>query len=215
MDVDFKMLKGVEPFIKECFQRYGSMNKNDYEVALFHLLMQCDEYRNISDFMMSKKLKTPETKIKRLRYEVELKYGTEDNNILDNRIISILKQSSFKLTSERLQFAIPDKMTRLYLNNILQMGNRFSDSSFNSNIVSITANDLKYLLDIFELKEADRKDIIDKVKKGIIESCEGLPQTGKERIIKFGKIIIGIIAGKACEKLLDEGIKEISAIIKK
>jgi hypothetical protein len=65
------------------------------------------------------------------------------------------------------------------------MGNRFSDSSFNSNIVSITANDLKYLLDIFELKEADRKDIIDKVKKGIIESCEGLPQTGKERIIKF------------------------------
>ena len=211
MDITITQLKGVNEFIEECFQRFGSMNKNNYEVALFHLLMQ-GKYGSYTDFEMSKMLRTPESKIKRLRYEVELNYGTGDEALLNQRIVSLLKQGSCKLTFDRIQFAVPDKMTRLYLNNKLQTGNRFSDSSFNSNIVSITANDLKYLLDLFHLDKQDRKEIIDRVKKGIKESCEGMPQTAREKTLSFGKTIIRIVAGKACETIIDEVVNELSAL---
>ena len=30
----------VNEFLGKCIERFGSMNKNDYEVALFHLLMK-------------------------------------------------------------------------------------------------------------------------------------------------------------------------------
>ena len=211
MSITITQLNGVDKFIEECFQRFGSMNKNNYEVALFHLLMQ-NGYESYTDFEMSKMLRIPESKIKRLRYEVELNYGTEDDVSLDKKIVSLLKQGSCKLTFDRIQFAVPDKMTRLYLNNKLQTGSRFSDSSFNSNIVSITANDLKYLLDQFHLDKQDRTEIIDRVKKGIKESCEGMPQTAKEKTLSFGKTIIRIVAGKACETIIDDLVNELSTL---
>ncbi len=214
MDINPNKLNGVDQFLKECFQRFGYMNKNNYEVALFHLLMLSD-YDHMTDFEISKALKTPESKIKRLRYEVELAYGEDDEAKLDLKIVSLLKHSSFKLTFERLQFAVSEKMTRLYINNKLQKENRFSDSSFNSNIVSISANDLQFLLDKLELDEKDRKEIINNVKKGIKESCEEMQETGKERILKFGKIILDIVAGKACETLIDQIFKELSTLLHK
>lgn len=209
MDIKPKEIKGVDQFLIECFQRFGSMNKNNYEVALFHLLMLSD-YDNKTDFEMSKALKMPESKIKRLRYEVELAYGENDEAKLDLKIISLLKRSSFKLTFDRLQFAVNDKMTRLYINNKLQKDNRFSDSSFNSNIVSISANDLQFLLDKLKIDKKEKEEILNNVKNGIKESCEGMPESGKEKILKFGKIILGIVAGKASETMIEQIFKELT-----
>jgi len=213
MIIDPTKLQGVDRFIKECFLRFGSMNKNNYEVALFHLLM-LSGYDNMTDFEISKALKTPESKIKRLRYEVELEYGENDETKFDLKIISLLKCSSFKLTFDRLQFAVTDKMTRLYINNELQKENRFSDSSFNNNIVSISANDLQYLLDRLKLSKEDRKSIINNVKKGIKESCENLPKSAKEKAFDFGKTILHIVAGKVCETLIDKIFDELKIILK-
>lgn len=40
MNIDVKQLKnGGSEFLERCFDRFGSLNKNDYEVALFHLLL--------------------------------------------------------------------------------------------------------------------------------------------------------------------------------
>lgn len=52
-------IKQEEPFAKEvqrlafeCLDRFGSMNKNDYEVALFNLMLKCG-YNTKSDFELS------------------------------------------------------------------------------------------------------------------------------------------------------------------
>ena len=54
------------------------MNKNDFEVAIFDEIMKDDEYKDLSDFKLSVKLRVPESKIKRLRYEANLKYQVDD-----------------------------------------------------------------------------------------------------------------------------------------
>lgn len=54
---------------------FGTMNKNDFEVWIFHYLMQ-HRLQGKSNYDISVALKIPEQKVKRLRYESELKYPT-------------------------------------------------------------------------------------------------------------------------------------------
>ena len=54
---------------------FGSMNKNDFEVFIFHwLINNKTECKGKSDFVISQCLKIPESKVARLRYEAGLKY---------------------------------------------------------------------------------------------------------------------------------------------
>lgn len=53
---------------------FGSMNKNEFEVWIFHYLLS-NRFINENNYDISIQLRIPETKVKRLRYEAELKYG--------------------------------------------------------------------------------------------------------------------------------------------
>lgn len=195
-------------FVKECFEGFGKMNKNNYEVAMFHLLLQ-NELNDLSDFEISKTLKIPETKVKRLRYEVGLVYGESDETLLDGKLIELLSNSSFKLTIDRIQFSIPDRMLRLYLNDKLQKKNHFADSSFNSNIVSITAHDLDILLDQDTISKDKKKEIIKNIKEKVKESTKELPKSTSEKIWGFTKNVMAVIGGKALEKIVEDSMAEI------
>ena len=46
---------------------FGSMNKNDFEVWIFHYLLQ-NELNGKSNFDISVELRIPEQKVKRLKY---------------------------------------------------------------------------------------------------------------------------------------------------
>jgi len=197
-----------DSFVKECFEGFGKMNKNDYEVAMFHLLLQ-NGLSECSDFEISKTLKIPETKVKRLRYEVGLVYGESDETLLDGKLIELLSNSSFKLTIDRIQFSIPDRMLRLYLNDKLQKKNHFADSSFNSNIVSITAHDLDILLDQDTITKDKKKEIINKIKEKVKESTKELPKSASEKIWGFTKNVMTVIGGKALEKIVDDSMTDI------
>ena len=63
--------KDAESFLEYCTQHFGRLNKKDYELAVFHLLLQ-NELKDCSDFAISRKLKITEAKVKQLRYEVNL-----------------------------------------------------------------------------------------------------------------------------------------------
>ena len=67
-----------DDFINICINRFGSMTKNDYEVALFHEMLRAG-LNDKTDFQISLLLHIPETKIKRLRYEATLRYLSQDN----------------------------------------------------------------------------------------------------------------------------------------
>ena len=158
MDITSVKLKGVDQFLTECFQRFGSMNKNNYEVALFHLLMQSG-YDDKSDFELSVHLQIPESKVKRLRYEESLVYPQSSNlsgDYYKQVLAELLLNRKYRVHNERIQFSISDKHLRLYINDVLNKDNRFADSSFNANIVSLTPADLLFLLEKAEVNTKDK-----------------------------------------------------------
>ena len=69
------MEKILENYLKRGF---GTMTKNDFEVAIFHYLLQDSQYADLSNYEMSRKLRIPESKVVRLRYEESLKYQGTD-----------------------------------------------------------------------------------------------------------------------------------------
>lgn len=202
-----KWENGIKEFIRECFERFGHMNKNDYEVALLHLLLENQNQE--SDFSLSRKLQVPESKIKRLRYEVSLVYPEEETS-LENKLLSEIINGNFKLTLDRIQFAINDKMLRTFLNDKLQQGHRFADSSFNSNIVSLTASDLIFLLK--QCEEEERKSIINAIKNTIKDNQQNLPKTTWDNMANFGVNVIKAIGGNIAGNLVSTVIEEITAI---
>ena len=177
MNIDVKQIKtGGNELLEKCFERFGSLNKNDYEVALFHLLLM-NGYADKSDHFMSKMLQIPESKVKRLRYESYLVYPKTDKE-LKEEFYALLKGRSYKMTNDnKIQFAVNDKMLRLYLNDKLDEVGSFSDSSFNSNIVTISPMDMMILLFDFEKK----LDVLDRVKEETRKHGMLLPKNLSEK----------------------------------
>lgn len=124
---------------------FGSMNKNDFEVMIFYYLLQ-KKFQNKSNYDISIELRIPESKIRRLRYEAELKYGSTDTNLYANKFERLLAKSILKKNGSCVLFNVEDVQLRKYLDSILKKGGRFSDTSFNSEIISIDIDDLEFLL---------------------------------------------------------------------
>lgn len=89
-------------------------------------------------------------------------------------LINLLSNSDFKFTDgkSKIQFCINDKMLRLYLYNRLNEIGSFADSSFNSNIVTITPKDLLFLLGTDKLN-----DDIKLINKSLSANSAELPQS--------------------------------------
>lgn len=191
MNIDVKQIKtGGNELLEKCFERFGSLNKNDYEVALFHLLLM-NGYADKSDHFMSKMLQIPESKVKRLRYESYLVYPKTDKE-LKEEFYALLKGRSYKMTNDnKIQFAVNDKMLRLYLNDKLDEVGSFSDSSFNSNIVTISPMDMMILLFDFEKKD----DVLERVKEEIRKHGMLLPKNLSEKTKELFAAVIKDIGG--------------------
>lgn len=144
---------------------FGSMNKNDFEVAIFNELLQSG-WKEKSNRTISIELKIPETKVKRLRYESELKYGKNTDDEFKTRLEEVLEKAHFNTDGKKLVFVMENLMLRNYLDGKLKDMGLFSDRSFNSEVVSVNAKDFITLL-----KELDfDKDIIRKSKNASLKN---------------------------------------------
>lgn len=125
---------------------FGSMNKNDFEVWIFNYLLQ-HKLKGKGNYAISIELRMPESKVKRLKYEARLKYGdTKDANIYAEELESLLSKAQLKKNGTCVQFVVEDIQLRKYLDSLLKQDGRFSDTSFNTEIVSIDADDLEFLM---------------------------------------------------------------------
>ena len=150
----------VQDYLKKGF---GSMNKNDFEVWIFHYLLKENGYASKSDNQISRELKIPESKVKRLRYEADLVYP-KDEDSFKKEFYEVLKNRVYKQVGDnKIQFVIRDKNLRLYLNDKLESFGSFADSSFNTDIVTVTAQDLVLLISDFE----NKKEIFQRVKSQV------------------------------------------------
>ncbi len=180
---------------------FGSMNKNDFEVWIFNYLLQT-KLKGMSNYAISIELKMPESKVKRLKYEARLKYGdTKDANIYAEELESLLSKAQLKKNGTCVQFVVEDIQLRKYLDSLLKQDGRFSDTSFNTEIVSIDADDLEFLMrTIFRNKdwkefETKAKKLLDTDKvtfKGLFKKFaeSSVGQVGKQTVdLTFAGII--------------------------
>lgn len=138
---------------------FGTKNKNDFEVLFFRALLEDENFYNKSDFEKCKQLHITETKLKRLKYEADLLYDPIQAD-LEAKLIQALKTATFKGNSTLLQFIVKDKYLKFYLEDLLIQADRFSDSSFNSNIVIIDFKDLITIYESFESGKEALEDLL-------------------------------------------------------
>lgn len=198
--------------LSELIDRFGSMNKNDYEVALFHLMLE-NESAGLTDYDVSMRLRIPESKVKRLRYEVALRYQENTDIQADTykaQLADMLMNCKYRIHNDRIQFAISDKMFRLYLNDMLMRKGRFADTSFNVNVVSMTADDLLFL--ISEIN-ADSKKLIDKMKEDLNEKTTKLPKGMLESLKDLGKEVVTTAVKKVTTESMANELKEFTSTL--
>ena len=148
------MNKLIEDYLDKGF---GSMNKNDFEVAIFNEILKEHTYASYSDFDFSRKLKIPETKVKRLRYEAELKFGKPNYR---RKFWEIILKMKMPENSEMVQLLIPDKSLREYVDDIMRKSNVITDGSFNSDILKINLTDLCSLIEEM-FTEDEKKQLLE------------------------------------------------------
>lgn len=176
--------KDAESFLEYCTQHFGRLNKKDYELAVFHLLLQ-NELKDCSDFAISRKLKITEAKVKQLRYEVNLVIQKTDSAYREE-LMQLMSTASYKFADgdKKIQFCVNDKMLRLFLNDQLNQIGSFADSSFNSNIVSVTAKDLFFLLG-----SEKHSDTVKYISQSLRDNANDLPQDAHQKLVELAQSV--------------------------
>lgn len=189
-----------EEFAKEFISRYskvgfGSMNKNDFEVMIFDLLKKHGNLISKSNYEISLELQITESKVKKLSYEAELKYNEHNEDTFKKDFFQIIEKSRFRRDTNKVLFSVEDKFLRTSISAKLKALGHFSDSSFNSEIISI---DLESFIDLLDsVLSKKEKELIIKKNKSIFE---------EEPIIDFKELIRKVIygaAGKIGGKIID------------
>ena len=158
-----RMATSPNPFIQAYLNRgFGSMTKNDFEVMIFAELIQTS-LRGMSDYQISCDLRIPESKVKRLRYEASLKYNILSED--DYRLMFKEIAQNAIIKDEKIILSIEDISLRKFINFKLKKNGKFSDTSFNSEIVVIRSKDFAELLKELYYTQRELKQINDKIDK--------------------------------------------------
>lgn len=194
MKVPTKTLSSLQDFIDwYCTEQgFGSMNKNDFEVFLFNEWLK--NHSELSDYAISRQLRIPESKVKRLRYEAAIVYATDDNRAqLIQEFLTDLKLAKYRNEDGKIRFLVHNKIVRQFINDILEQDGRFLDSSLTSSTVSMSVDDFIYTMDQIS-NPIDKKKIIEEAKK-MYNTGEGFnktfPEILKDVLVEQAKNVIG------------------------
>ena len=128
----------VGDVISNYLQRgFGSMTKNDFEVWIFHQLL-CSELRGKTNREISVALRIPDSKVKRLRYEADLKWGSpNDENSYHDALVAVVKKARLVKERKQILLVIEDTALLKYLDARMKNANVAWDKSFNSENIYI------------------------------------------------------------------------------
>ena len=179
------------------------MNKNDFEVFIFSRLL-LTKYSGMNDYQISTNLRIPISKVKRLRYEADLKYQVQK----DYRALFIDAMKGARYDNQNfIVFSIENISLRQYLREVLMKRGNFYDSSFNSDIVKVSEKDFLCLLEDICLKDSDKKHIESIVNKN---SDKDVPHL----VVKAVAAVAKSIGGDALSELTKIGLDQLNPIIK-
>lgn len=199
-----------------CAKGFGTMNKNDFEVWIFNQILhkQFTDTQNIdisSDYALSLFLKISETKVKRLRYEASLKYP-EKPDYAELFIKYAASAKYDKPAKNMVTMQIKDIAFRKYLEAKLTDMNRFSDSSFNSDLIKISKSDFIELFDKVCLSTAERDEVIRKMRDNSDDTTsDRAKEIGKEAIKTLLHAVAGTAGDKITEYIADSFLERLTA----
>ncbi len=212
-----------DSFLNLYLQRgWGCMNKNDFEVYIFYCILQKDEYRDLNDYELSVKLRVPQAKIKRLRYEADLKYLQPEADAYNEQFRELLKIAKPQMKGDRyVEFVMENKALYLYIDNLLKKDGRIGDRSFNSEMMVISLDNLTYLLTKTILSEKEKQAIL----IAFQESAKNSTPKENDKDITIQTAVLEIaksfanglgqgITGGATIKLWDFAVENISKVVK-
>ncbi|MBR8534647.1 hypothetical protein KDU71_03675 [Carboxylicivirga sediminis] len=199
MEVFDKELFAAE-FIEQYSNRgFGSMNKNDFEVLIFNLLRKYGDLKNKTNFEMSLDLQIPETKVRRLAYESDLKYTHMTESDIKEAFFVIVAKSKLRGDLNKIEFVIENKFIRSSIGAQLKQLGHYADSSFNSEIVRIHIESFIDLLAYYYPEKAIER---------IVKECKTAIKLEKGEAITFKLILRKFLEGLATQsgkKVVDLG----------
>lgn len=153
-------------FEKVFFENYlklglGSLPKADIDALVMHLLDMYGLYGSeplaiYSNQTVSERLKTPVTKIKKLRYDAALKFGGSIEDQAKGRLLAALSKASFDHNSEKICLIIEDSLAKNWLQGKLKTHQHIFDHSFNTEILKVSSVGLFQVLEsVFDKKALD------------------------------------------------------------
>lgn len=128
-----------EKFLKEYLAGgLGRMQKRDIDIFVLYLLMNDKQYSFPKDiFKATRDLKLTEARVRNLYQEVQLRYQQMAEEQAKAELVDIVKNNAFEVKGKRFVFVVRNPMLGQYFQEWVASVEGFTDSSFNSNIVSI------------------------------------------------------------------------------
>ena len=147
---------------------FGTISKKEIDLLVFHLLSELADLDKISNYNLALKFKLTPIKIKNLRFERRLKYCQLTEEQIKDTFIESLKKSAIKVnkTSSWLILSIEDSFVREAIKALLKELTQLSDSSFNSELITLDFDAFASLMNHFYEEEITKntfelKEIID------------------------------------------------------
>lgn len=130
----------------------GSLPKSDIDALVMHLL---DQYgwndsppmARLSNQIVSERLRTPVTKIKKLRYDAALKFGGRIEDQAMGRLLAALSKASLEAEGNKICLIIEDSLAKNWLQGQLKIHKQIFDHSFNTEIIKVDAAGLFQVLE--------------------------------------------------------------------
>ena len=144
----------------------GSMPKSDIDALVMHLLDRHGDDGAIplaiySNQTVSELLKTPVSKVKKMRYDAALKFGGRIEDQAMGRLLAALSKASLEPDGKKVFLIIEDSLAKNWLQGQLKIHQHIFDHSFNTEIVKVLVAGLFQVLEsVF-----DRAEIV-KFRKG-------------------------------------------------
>jgi len=194
-----------EQFATEFIRHYatrgfGSMTKNDFEVLIFNLLRKYGDLKDMSNFELSLDLQIPETKVRRLAYESDLKHGRLTEADIREQFFAIVSQSKLRADLNKIEFVIENKFIRTSIGAQLKKLGHYADSSFNSEITRIHIESFIDLLAYYYPEQAIKR---------IEQECRNAVSDDKGEAVTFKLILRKFLEGLATQtgqKVIDLGV---------
>jgi hypothetical protein len=173
----------------------GSMPKSDIDALVMHLLdlYGIDNSGPLaihSNQTVSERLKTPVSRVKKLRYDAALKFGGRIEDQAMGRLLAALSKASLEPDGEKVLLIIEDSLAKNWLQGQLKIHQHIFDYSFNTEIVKVSVAGLFQVLEsVFDSSE------IEKFKAGYEAAKK--KKTAEERVAAFKRVAKNFAEGAA------------------